>query len=51
VPGRPEDEGDKEEQAEDSVNDRLPVERIHVKHQACPIVAAGLAQRQKAGTN
>ena len=32
--GRPEDEDDKEEGPQHSFNDRLPVERIHIKHQA-----------------
>src|SRR5262249_3291299 len=32
--GRPEDEDDKEERPERSLNHRLPVERIHIKHQA-----------------
>jgi len=31
--GRPEDEDDKEEDPEHSFNDRLPMERIHIKHQ------------------
>jgi len=38
--GRPEDEDDKEKGPEHSLNNRLPVERIHIKHQAGTIVAA-----------
>jgi hypothetical protein len=38
--GRPENEDDKEERPEHSLNNRLPMERIHVKHQAGTIVAA-----------
>src|SRR4029434_10247707 len=38
--GRPEDEDDKEKSPEHSLNNRLPVERIHIKHQAGTILAA-----------
>src|SRR5262245_9553228 len=38
--GRPEDEDDKEEGPEHALNNRLPVERIQIKHQAGTIVAA-----------
>jgi hypothetical protein len=37
--GRPEDEDDKEKGPEHSLNNRLPVERIHIKHQAGTIIA------------
>ena len=37
--GRPEDEDDKEEGPEHSLNNRLSVERIHIRHQAGTIVA------------
>jgi len=38
--GWPEDEDHKKEGPERSLNNRLPVERIHIKHLAGKIVAA-----------
>ena len=37
--GRPEDEDDKEEDPEQSLNNRLSVERIHIKYQGGTIIA------------